>query len=69
MGRRTTLLLVWAVVALVAFAEGNAPARVWSEATDPTVTRAEYDCDACRVVWTHPWGETSRQRVFSFEVY
>ena len=25
--------------------------------------------DACRVVWTRPWGETTEQRVFSFEVY
>ena len=46
---RTTLFLAWAAVALAAFAEGNAPARVWSEATDPTVTRVEYDCDVCVV--------------------
>ena len=25
--------------------------------------------DACRVVWVRPWGETTEQRVFSFEVY
>lgn len=25
--------------------------------------------DACRVVWLRPWGETTEQRVFSFEVY
>ncbi len=25
--------------------------------------------DACRVVWIRPWGETTEQRVFSFEVY
>ena len=25
--------------------------------------------DACRVVWIRPWGETTDQRVFSFEVY
>lgn len=25
--------------------------------------------DACRVVWKRPWGETTDQRVFSFEVY
>lgn len=25
--------------------------------------------DACRVVWLRPWGETTDQRVFSFEVY
>ena len=25
--------------------------------------------DACRVVWRRPWGETTDQRVFSFEVY
>jgi len=27
------------------------------------------DGDACRVVWIRPWGETTEQRVFSFEVY
>lgn len=25
--------------------------------------------DACRVVWLRPWGETTPQRIFSFEVY